>query len=285
MKKNKTVLLGAHMSIAGGLEKSIQRGESIGCTAIQIFTKSGRQLYGKPLTDEQISLFKQTLSDSSIEMVVAHAGYLINLGSSQHATAEQSINALIDELHRCDKLAIPYLIIHPGSHLGMGREKCIQQIIKNINIVFKRANTNTVLLLETMAGQGTSVCNRFEDIAAIINACDYPESIGVCFDTCHAFVAGYDFRDHKTYQKMWKDFDTIIGLRKLKVIHANDSKKGLGAQVDRHEDIGKGQLGLETFRLIMNDKHLISVPKILETPKLTIEDDRRNVKAMYQLIE
>jgi len=285
MKKNKSILLGAHMSIAGGLEKSIQRGESIGCTAIQIFTKSCRQLFGKVLTDEQISLFKETFSASSIEIVVAHAGYLINLGSAEKAIAQQSVNALIEELCRCDQLEIPYLIVHPGSHLGMGREKCLEQIIKHIDIVLNRAKPKTMLLLETMAGQGTSVCNHFEDIATIIDSCKFPNNIGVCLDTCHTFVAGYDFRDTKTYHSMWAKFDNIIGLDKLKVIHINDSKKDLGSQVDRHETLGKGKLGLEPFRLIINDERFLTVPKILETPKLTIEDDRDNIQLVRKLVK
>src|SRR5207244_1307567 len=161
------------------------------CTAIQIFTKSCRQLFGKILTDEQISLFRKTFAASSIEIIVAHAGYLINLGSAGEATAEQSVNGLIEELRRCDQLGIPYLTVHPGSHLGKGRDKCLEQIIKNMDIVLKHAKPKTMLLLETMAGQGTSVCNRFEDIATIIDSCKFPRSVGVCFDTCHAFVAGY----------------------------------------------------------------------------------------------
>lgn len=284
MHSKKTILLGAHMSITGGFEQAIYRGESIGCTAIQIFTKSNRQWHAKEITDQEALLFKNSMSASSIKMVIAHATYLINLGSPNKLTAEKSTIALTEELRRCDQLNIPYLVVHPGSHVGSGEAACIQQVIESINYALEQANNNVTLLLETMAGQGTSICYQFESIAAIINACNFPHKIGVCLDTCHVFVAGYDFRDQKTYKELWHKFDTIIGFKKLKAIHLNDSKKELGSRVDRHTDIGKGHLGLEAFRLIMNDKNLIGIPKILETPKTTLDEDRHNMETLYELI-
>ncbi|MCX5925533.1 MAG: deoxyribonuclease IV [Candidatus Dependentiae bacterium] len=285
MKQKKTLLLGAHMSISGGFEKAIQRGESIGCTAIQIFTKSNRQWHAQKITNEQALLFKQTMTSSTIKIVIAHATYLINLGSPQKSVAEKSVLALVQELARCDQLDIPYLVLHPGSHLESGESICIKQIIENIDSALEQAQSNTMLLLETMAGQGTSVCYRFEDIATIINSSKNPTKIGVCFDTCHVFAAGYDFRDPETYKAMWLQFDAIVGYEKLKVIHLNDSKKDLGMHVDRHENIGKGKIGLNAFRLIINDKNLASVPKILETPKTTLEDDRNNISIIEKLVD
>lgn len=284
MNHKKSPLLGAHMSIAGGLEKAIERGESIGCTAIQIFTKSNRQIYAKPITPKEADLFKKTAAASSIQSIVAHASYLINLGSPNESTATQSIKSLITELHRCDQLDIPYLVVHPGSHVGTDEQECLERITANIDSILKQAKTNTMLLLETMAGQGSSVCYRFEDIATIINNSSHGKSLGVCFDTCHTFVAGYDFRTEKAYTDMWHSFDTIIGLEKLKAIHLNDSKKDVGSFVDRHEDIGKGKLGIDTFRFIMNDKRFTDIPKILETPKDNLEDDRRNLEILRSLI-
>lgn len=285
MTQKKLLLLGAHMSIAGGFETAIKQGESIGCTAIQIFTKSNRQWYAKGITDDQAQLFKHMLSNSPIQIVVAHASYLINLGSPDHAIAEKSTKALAQELHRCDQLGIPYLILHPGSYRESNKNICLQQITQNIDIALNIAQPKATILLETMAGQGTSVGDRFEDIATVIALSSNPDSIGVCFDTCHAFAAGYDFRDQSSYTSMWKQFDTIIGLNKLKAIHLNDSKKGLGSHVDRHEAIGAGKLGLSPFKLIMNDKNLTAIPKILETPKASLDDDRKNIEILKSLID
>lgn len=284
MKQKQPLLLGVHMSISGGLEKAIQQGESIGCTAIQIFTKSNRQWRAKKITDDQALLFKKSLNNSTIKIVIAHATYLINLGSPEKSVAEKSISALVEELHRCDQLGIPYLVLHPGSHLESGESICIKQIVENIDNVLEQAQNNTMLLLETMAGQGTSVCYRFEDIATIIRLSKNSKKIGVCFDTCHAFAAGYDFRDPATYKAMWLQFDTIIGLEKLKAIHLNDSKKDLGTRVDRHENIGKGKIGLNAFRSIINDKKLASIPKILETPKTTLDQDKLNMSVIQKLV-
>jgi len=283
-KKKHTLLLGAHISIAGGLDKAISRGESIGCTTIQIFTKNNRRWAAKKLSHAEINLFKATAKKSSIKPIVAHATYLINLGSSNKDTEKKSIEATKEELQRCNSLNIPYLILHPGSYVKADEESCINQVSDNLNRIFKVASGKTMLLLETMAGQGTGICYRFEQIAEIYKQSKFKKRLGVCFDTCHTFVAGYDSRTKTTYEKMWEDFDQIIGIKNLKVIHVNDSKRLLGSRVDRHADIGKGELGLSFFRLIFNDERFFDVPKILETPKETLNDDLKNMQVIKKLL-
>lgn len=285
--KKQRLLLGAHMSIADGLEKSIERGESIGCTTIQIFTKSNRQWQAKALNDEQTSLFRKTMAASSIYPVVAHATYLINIASADSKTAQQSIKALINELARCDQLAIPFLVLHPGSYGKGTREDGMRRLHENLEEVLQNSCAKTVIALETMAGQGSSLGSSFEELATLINDSSHKKRLGVCFDTCHAFVAGYDFRTPASYEKMWQLFDQTIGLNYLKVIHVNDSKKGLNSRIDRHEHIGQGQLGLAPFELLFNDDRFFDIPKILETPKDTqepLDQDTMNMETIKSLL-
>lgn len=285
--KKHRLLLGAHMSIAGGLEKSIERGTSIGCTTIQIFLKSNRQWRAKPLTQKEIALFKATAAKSAISPVVAHATYLINLASPNKSVEKASIDSVINELKRCDQLGIPYLVLHPGSYVTSNPEQALYQIIKNINYILQTCDTKALILLETMAGQGSALCSNFEQIATIIKNSENPRRLGVCVDTCHAFVAGYDFRTLSSYEKLWLDFDSIIGLSFLKVIHINDSKKDIGSKVDRHEHIGKGKIGLTAFELLFNDTRFFDIPKILETPNALKEpftEDKMNMATIYSLL-
>ena len=284
MKKKQKLLIGAHMSIAGGMEKSVERGLAVGCTTMQIFTKSNRQWGAKVLTQQDCDTFKHAVKESGIAPVVVHATYLINIGSPKKETVEKSVDAIVKELERCHKLGIPYLVLHPGAHLKTDEDACLTRIANNLDAAFSRAKSNTMILLETMAGQGSTVCYLFEHIAAIIKRSKNTRRIGVCFDTCHVFVAGYDFTTKKTYEVMWQKFDDVIGLHKLKAIHVNDSKKGLGARVDRHEDIGKGAIGLTAFELLFNDPRFFAVPKILETPKEELSDDLCNIATIKKLI-
>lgn len=278
MKKEHKLLLGAHMSIAGGFEKAIERGESIHCTAIQIFTKSNRQWHANPITQGQAELFKQRFQHATIKTIVAHASYLINLASPDQATRQRSIRAAVDELERCATLGIPYLVVHPGAHIQAGIEKGLELIVESVEEILRLAQNNTVIVLENMAGQGSTTCFKFEHIAFILQKLKHPKRLGVCFDTCHAFAAGYSFSTPLSYQAMWQEFDAIVGMQYLKVIHLNDSKKALGSQVDRHEDIGKGAIGIEAFKLIINDPRLFDVPKILETPNETLEGFAKNMQ-------
>lgn len=284
IKKNPTLLLGAHMSIAGGFEQAIFRGESIGCTVIQIFSKSNRQWNTNPITPEQALLFKETVEKSTIQAVVTHASYLINLASPDADTTNKSTKALIEELNRCEQLGIPYLVLHPGSHGKTTEQEGLKRVAEGIDKALSEAAGTTMILLENMAGQGSSVCRSFENIALLRSLIQHKKRVGVCFDTCHAFAAGYDFRTEATYQKMWKNFDDTIGLENLKVMHINDSKKEVGSCVDRHEEIGEGAIGLEAFRLIFNDPRFFGIPKILETPKDDLQDYARNMRVIHTLL-
>jgi deoxyribonuclease-4 len=284
--KKYTLLLGAHMSIAGGLEQAVIQGESIGCSAIQLFTKSNRQWKAKKLSQEDIDLFKQTVQKSSIkkEHIVAHATYLINLGSTDAEINKKSIAALIEEVERCNALQIPYLVLHPGSSKTTNITQILDTIIQNLDTVFQQAPGNTMILLETMAGQGTSVCYQLEQLAYIYKKSAFKHRIGICLDTCHIFAAGYDFRTQETYDAFWIAFDQIIGIDVLKIMHVNDSKKELGSRVDRHDNIGDGKIGLTGFELLFNDKRFFTIPKILETPKNSLEEDIRNMNVIRKLL-
>lgn len=287
--KKPSLLLGAHMSIAGGLEYAYQAGESIGCTAIQIFTKSNRQWAAKELQPDDVNAFKLAQKKSHIKSTIAHATYLINIGASDPATHQKSVNALRIELDRCEQLNIDYLVLHPGSHGNTDEKTCLNKISDTLNTLFNATKTRTVILLENMAGQGSAVCYRFEHLGYIIAQSDFKQRLGVCFDTCHAFAAGYDFRTRDTYEAMWQLFDEAIGIHKLKAIHLNDSKKALGSRVDRHEDIGKGSLGLEPFALLLNDPRFFDIPKILETPQSDLhesilQDYARNMDTLKGLM-
>jgi len=264
--KEKKILLGAHITIGKGLAKAIEYGQEIGCTAIQIFTKSNRSYFVKKLNAEEIQAFKETKKNSDIKCVITHTSYLINVGSKNADTEKKSVSSLKEELSRCELLGIPYLVLHPGSHLGAGEEKCIKKIAKNLDIVLEKATGKTKILLENMAGQGTSVGYKFEHLKQIRDLCKYKKLIGVCFDTCHAYAAGYDFSDPQSYKETFKKFGQILGLTRLMAIHLNDSKTELGSRKDRHENIGKGKIPLKAFELIMKDKRFSQIPKILETP-------------------
>jgi deoxyribonuclease-4 len=280
-----SLLLGAHMSIAGGFEQAIIRGESIDCTTIQIFTKSNRQWQAKEITQEQVDLFKSTRKKSTIfGPIFAHATYLINIGSSEPTLNNNSAHALAIELDRCHMLGIDYLVLHPGSATNSTEAECLQRISDTLNEVLGQYKGSTMLLLENMAGQGSVACSRFEQLATVFKNIEHKTKVGFCFDTCHAFAAGYDLRTPDAYKKTWDEFDALLGLKHLKAIHINDSKKALGSRVDRHEDIGKGLMGLEAFRLLFNDPKLFDVPKLLETPPGELPDYARNMQVIYELI-
>lgn len=284
----KQVLIGAHMSISGGMENAITAGESIDCTCIQIFTHSNRQWQVKSIKKEEAQKFKELQKKSNIRTVVVHASYLINIGSPNKETLEKSKRALLMELEHCEQLDIPYLIMHPGAATGSSEEDCLNQISEQLSEILEISeNKKTIILLENTAGQGSNVGYKFEHLAQIINKNKHKKRLGICFDTCHAFTSGYDFRTEEEYKSMWKDFDKTIGFENLKVIHMNDSKSKLGSSIDRHENIGEGQLGLEAFRLIMNDEKLLDIPKILETPKGDNwqKDDKKNLDALIGLLE
>ncbi len=261
----KKILVGAHMSIAKSLHLAFERGESIGCTAMQIFTKSCRIMFGKPIEQEEVRLFKEAHKNSNIQSVIVHAGYLINLCTKGDTKEKQATAALEHELDRCTQLGLPYLVLHPGSHLGAGEQAGIENIARNLDHALEKTKDISVLL-ETMAGQGTGLGHTFEQLNLMRSSCDHKKRIGFCLDTCHIFAAGYNLSDKEHYKKVFDLFDDTLGLSHLKAIHLNDSKTEAGSRVDRHAPIGEGKIPLEIFQQIMNDKHLVDIPKILETP-------------------
>lgn len=266
--KRMSIFLGAHMSIAGGLDKAIERGESIGCTAIQIFTKNSNQWYARPLQEGDISAFRVRRHAWSKGPIFAHDSYLINLGSPDEILYQKSLNALQVEYDRCEKLGLDFLVMHPGAHVGSGEEGCLAQIARGVKQVLSHSpQVKTKILFEVTAGQGSTVGCRFEHLHTLLEKSGSPQRLGICFDTCHVFAAGYDLRTPKAYAQTMKTFDQVVGIDHIKAFHLNDSKKGLHCRVDRHEHIGKGAIGLEAFRCLMNDERFSDVPKVLETPK------------------
>lgn len=279
-------LLGAHMSIAGGVDKAIERGRSIGCTAIQIFVKNNNQWAGKPFAPGEVERFKSAHDQSGI-FVFAHAGYLINLAAPPSDNLEKSLRSMRDELERCEGLKLPFIVLHPGSHLGKGEDQGVGLVIKHLNELIEQTKGFKVkIALETTAGQGSNLGYKFSHLAEIIAGVTAPERLGVCFDTCHSYAAGYELKTNDGYQATWEEFERTIGCDKLLAFHLNDSKTGLGTKKDRHEHIGQGELGLEAFRLLMNDKRFISLPMVLETPKgPEMMEDVENLKVLRDLIK
>ena len=275
------------MSISGGVFNSFLYGEELGCSTIQIFTKNNNQWKAKELTPEDADKFFENQKKTGISPVVAHNGYLINLASPKEDIYQKSLEAMLVELRRAELLALPYLVIHPGSHLGSGEKLGIKKIADSINWLYQRTIDYKVkICLETTAGQGSSIGFRFEHIAEIIELVKDQSRLGVCYDTCHTFAAGYDIRTKKVYEETFGEFNKVIGIKRLKVFHVNDSMKDLGSRVDRHQHIGEGKIGIEGFRLLMNDSRWENIPKILETPKEDgTEKDRKNLKVLRSLVK
>jgi len=278
--------LGAHMSIAGGVDRAIQRGHSIGCEAIQIFTKSNNQWRAAPLTDETLERFHANQQATGIAPIVGHDAYLINLASPNPELWRKSVDAFVDEMERAGRMGLPYLVTHPGAHMGAGEEAGLRRVAQALDEIHERtAHINTMVLLETTAGAGSILGVSFEQLARIIAWTRHPERIGICFDTSHAFAAGYDLRTPETYAATFDAFDRILGLHRLRVFHLNDSKRELGSRADRHEHIGQGFLGLEAFRLLVNDPRFADRPMILETPKgPDMAEDVENLRVLRALM-
>jgi len=280
------VLLGAHMSIGGGVQTAIERACSIKCTAMQMFVKNNMQWFAPPLTVGEIRAFLDHTQRTELMSVFAHANYLINLAATNPKFHANSIRALSEELTRADQLEIPFLVVHPGAHLGAGEELGLGKIVSSIDEVFARLPAlRTKIALETTAGQGSCLGHTFEQIAFIISNAREPERICVCLDTAHVFAAGYDMTDAVAIRKMFAEFDRVIGRDRLAAIHLNDSKTAPGSRVDRHEHIGRGQMGLAAFRFIMNEPRFRNIPKVLETPKgKELREDTANMRTLRRLI-
>ncbi|NTV12814.1 MAG: deoxyribonuclease IV [Desulfobulbaceae bacterium] len=281
-------LFGAHMSVSGGLALAFDRLSQVEGEALQIFTANQRQWQPALPGAQDIAAFQARWRQAGPIPVASHDSYLINLASPKPESAEKSIPAFAAELQRCAELGIPYLVSHPGSHLGEGTEAGIATLAANLDRAFASAATGdqVMVLLETTAGQGTGLGASFAELAEIIAACRYSANLGICYDTCHTFAAGYDIRTPESYAQTMAEFDRLIGLDRLKFFHLNDSVKGLGSRVDRHAHIGQGSIGLEGFRHLVNDPRFAAHPMVLETPKSDdLHEDRENLARLRELSE
>ena len=287
--------IGAHMSVAGGVSKAVERAVLHGCEALQIFSKNANQWKGAPLDPAGVRAFRTGVEAAQITPVVAHASYLINLATTFPLLREQSLAAFIDEIDRAHALGLLGVVIHPGTCTAGSEDDALRLIAEAIRQAFKaRPRTRTMVLLEHTAGQGTNLGHRFEQLAAILDRLGGSPRVGVCLDTCHLLTAGYDLCTDDGYAATFEEFDRIVGLGRIKVFHLNDSKKPCGSRVDRHEHIGKGCLGLEPFRRLLNDPRFAGLPMLLETPKLESKEskrrsdvdpwDARNLRTLRKLI-
>ena len=268
-------MLGSHLSIAGGLHNALLKAEALQCETVQVFTKSQKQWACTPLTAECIKDWKSHATRLKFEQTVSHDSYLINLAATNDEFWRKSVELFVEELNRCQMLGIPYLVTHPGAHMGAGEAAGITRIVAALNVIHGSIKTPAVTTcLEVTAGQGSSLGYKLEHLAEIIARVKHPKRLAVCLDTAHLFAAGYDFRGRK-YAKFRKELDATIGADRVKVIHMNDSKKGLGSRVDRHDHIGRGEIGLDGFRPFVRDKTFKNVPKIIETPKEGTSEDGR----------
>jgi deoxyribonuclease-4 len=285
--QEKTLLLGAHQSIAGGVENALTRGQEVGCDTIQIFVKSPNRWVSRPLAEENIAAFKEAVAETGIWPVFAHSLYLINLATPDETLWHKSLDALADGLERCERLGLPGLVLHPGSHMGSGEEAGIARIVAALDEVHTRLpGYGAEVWLEVTAGQGAHLGYAFDQLRAMIDGVREPQRLGICFDTAHALAAGYELRTREGYEATWAEFDTVLGLERLKAVHLNDSKRDLGSRVDRHEHIGRGSLGLEPFRFLLNDPRLRGIPMTLETEKgPDLAEDKENLAVLRGLVE
>ncbi len=266
------LILGAHMSIAGGVSRALDRGSSIGSNGVQVFTKNNRQWAGPPINQADVVRWQEEMPALGIDYAVSHASYLINMASPKDDLWEKSLSAQKDELLRAHAYGIPHVVLHPGAHTGSGPDAGIERIAAALNRIHAETPecSDTLTLLELMAGQGTTIGRNFGELHAIIERVNDPERVGVCLDTCHAFAAGYDIRSDAGYEAMMAEIEEEIGLDRVKCLHFNDSQGALASHKDRHQHIGQGEIGTESFRKILNDPRWGGIPMLLETPK---EDD------------
>ncbi len=277
------LLIGAHTSTVGGIHRALLEGKEIGATTIQLFTSNQKQWQGRSLTPEIIESWQQTLQETGLCHIMSHDSYLINLGGPRLDVLEKSRKAFYEEVDRCVKLGIPYLNLHPGAALNEDIQKCLERIVESLLLVRPILHKGTTrLLLETTAGQGSTVGYRFEHLAYIVEQVKEHLPIGVCMDTCHLFVAGYDVRTPEAWEKTLSEFDRIVGLSFLYAFHLNDSLKELGSRVDRHQPLGEGQIGWDCFRFLMRDSRTRHLPKYLETPG-RVELWKREIQQLKEL--
>jgi deoxyribonuclease-4 len=282
-------ILGAHMSIAGGYYKSVEIAHRCGCDCVQLFTKNNNQWRAKPISADEAARFKAALAEHKIAHPISHDSYLINLASPDEVLWRRSLEAFVVELQRADQLGIPYVVAHPGAFTTTSEEAGLARIIEALDEVHAQTRgVGSRCLLETTAGQGSTLGWKFEHLATIIDGVKDPDRLGVCVDTCHIFAAGYPLGTEKEYKATFKALDKTVGCKTVKAFHLNDSKRELGSRVDRHEHIGEGHLGIEPFRHLMNDSRFRKVPMYLETPKGEengVEHDVTNLAKLRGLIE
>jgi deoxyribonuclease-4 len=277
-------ILGAHMSIAGGYHKSVVAASEAGCDCVQIFTKNNNQWRAVPITDEDVQQFREALQTYNIRHPIAHASYLLNLASPDDALWSKSLDAFVLEMQRAERLGLDALVIHPGSYTSSSEDEGLQRIVEAVDEMHRQTTGFRVrCLLETTAGQGTNLGYRFEQLATILNGVEQSERLGICFDTCHVFAAGYGLIERREYLATMREFDKIVGTRRIEAFHLNDSKRERGSRVDRHEHIGLGQLGLEPFRHLLKDRRFRTTPMYLETAKGEHEGQDWDVINLRQL--
>ncbi|NGX26731.1 MAG: Endonuclease 4 [Chlamydiae bacterium] len=278
------LLIGAHTSTAGGVHNALLQGQEIGATTIQLFTSNQKQWKGREITPEIVDLWEETRKETGLKKIMSHDSYLINLGSPKKELLQKSLDTFRAEIERCHKLKIDFLNFHPGAATTSTTDECLDQIVHSLKKIEKLcAKGPTRLLLETTAGQGSSVGHEFEHLAFIIEELKGKIPIGVCIDTCHSFVAGYDLRTEEAVDKTLKEFDKVVGLKHLYAFHFNDSVKGLGSRVDRHRPLGEGEIGLKCFSVLMNDERTKHLPKYLETPG-GLELWEKEIKLLKKLV-
>ncbi len=277
-------LIGAHMSIAGGIHKAFDHATTAGCRTLQIFLKNSNQWRAKALTEDDLVLYRDAQKVSAISPVLAHSSYLINLATPDPELRERSLRALMVELQRANYLGVPSLVLHPGAHMGSGESEGIARIASAIDLALRDVPPPVRILLETTAGQGSSIGHRFEHLAAILDRLQRADRVGFCVDTCHIFAAGYDIRTAEGYRATMRKFQRLMGCDLIFAFHLNDCLKPLGSRVDRHTHIGRGFIGLEAFRCLLNDRRFAGIPKILETPKgKDLAEDIKNLAVLRSL--
>jgi len=286
MAEGTRLLLGAHESSGGGVAKAIERGEQAGCDVIQLFLKAPSRWASPPLVEADRAAFCEAVERTGIWPAFGHGQYLLNLATPDDVLWIKSIEALADDLQRSEFLGLPGLVIHPGSHMGSGEEAGLSRIVAALNALHARLpDCRAQVWLEVTAGQGGHLGYTFGQIRAMIDGVQAPERLGVCFDTAHAFAAGYELRTREGYEATWSEFDAVLGLHRLRAVHLNDARKGLGSRVDRHEHIGQGMLGLDAFRFLVNDPRFRGIPMALETDKgPDLSEDIENLRVLRSLI-
>jgi len=286
---HRMAILGAHMSIAGGYYKAVEHAKAAGCDCVQLFTKNNNQWRAKPITDDDVARFRDALKETGVSHPIAHDSYLINLASPDDALWRKSVDAYVDELRRAEQLGLAYVVMHPGAHTTSSEAEGLERVVAAFDEVdLATKGLAVVTLVEITAGQGSSLGWRFEHLAAILGGVRRPERLGVCFDTCHVFAAGYPLSPRRDYLRTMGELDRLVGLERVRAFHLNDSKGKLGCRVDRHQHIGRGQIGLEAFSLLLNDRRFRDRPMYLETNKEQehgVEMDVVNLATLRGLIQ